>query len=122
MVDDIKADDIPKIVEDHKVVFIDAFAHWCGPCKTLSPILEELQEKYEAKGLKVVKLNVDENQEFSMENQITGVPSVIVYSEGKRVVFDDGAGKKMDKLVGVMPPEVYNQIAENLLEEEAAPA
>jgi thioredoxin-like negative regulator of GroEL len=72
--------------------------------------------------LKVVKLNVDENQEFSMENQITGVPSVIVYSEGKRVVFDDGAGKKMDKLVGVMPPEVYNQIAENLLEEEAAPA
>ena len=58
-----------------------------------------------------------------MENQITGVPSVLVYSEGKRVVFDDGAGKKMDKLVGVMPIEVYDQIAENLLsEEEAAPA
>jgi hypothetical protein len=55
-----------------------------------------------------------------MENQITGVPSVLVYSEGKRVVFDDGAGRKMDKLVGVMPPEVYDQIAENLLAEEAA--
>ena len=119
MVDDIKSDDIPKIVEDHKVVFIDAWATWCGPCRTLSPILEELQEKYGEKGLKVVKLDVDQNREFSMENQITGVPSVLVYSEGKRVVFDDGAGKKMDKLVGVMPPEVYAQIVDNLLEIEA---
>jgi len=63
---------------------------------------------------------VDQNQEFSMENQISGIPSVLVYSDGKRVVFDDGAGKKMDKLVGVMPPEVYEQIAENLLAEEVA--
>ena len=55
-----------------------------------------------------------------MENQITGVPSVLVYSEGKRVVFDDGHGKKTDKLVGVMPMEVYEQIADNLLSEEAA--
>ncbi len=65
-------------------------------------------------------LDIDENQEFRIENLITGMPRVLVYSEGKRVVFDDGAGKKMDKLVGVMPPEVYEQIAENLLAEEAA--
>jgi hypothetical protein len=45
---------------------------------------------------------------------------VLVYSEGKRVVFDDGSGRKMDKLVGVMPPEVYDQIADNLLATEAA--
>ena len=122
MVDDINADDIPKIVEDNKVVFIDAWATWCGPCRTLSPILEEIQEKYKEKGLKVVKLDVDQNQEFSMENQITGVPSVLVFSEGKKVVFDDGAGKKMDKLVGVMPIEVYEKIAEDLLELEAATA
>ena len=120
MVEDISSDDIPKIIEDHKVVFVDCHAVWCGPCKTLGPILEELDDKYADKGLKVVKLDVDHNREFSMENQITGVPSVLVYSEGKRVVFDDGAGRKMDKLVGVMPPEVYEQIADNLLAEEAA--
>lgn len=120
MVDDINSDEIPKIIEDHKVVFIDCHAVWCGPCKTLGPILEELDDKYAEKGLKVVKLDVDHNRDFSMENQITGVPSVLVYSEGKRVVFDDGAGRKMDKLVGVMPPEVYAQIADNLLAEEAA--
>ncbi len=120
MVDDISSDDLPKLIEDHKVVFVDCHAVWCGPCKTLGPILEELDEKYNDKGLKVVKLDVDHNRDFSMENQITGVPSVLVYSEGKRVVFDDGAGRKMDKLVGVMPPEVYAQIADNLLEMEAA--
>ena len=120
MVDDINSDEIPKIIEDHKVVFVDCHAIWCGPCKTLGPILEELDDKYAEKGLKVVKLDVDHNRDFSMENQITGVPSVLVYSEGKRVVFDDGAGRKMDKLVGVMPPEVYAQIADNLLAEEAA--
>ncbi len=120
MVDDVNSDQIPKIISEHKVVFVDAWASWCRPCLTLSPILEEIQEKFKDKGLKVVKIDVDQNREFSMENQITGIPSVLVYSEGKRVVFDDGAGKKMDKLVGVMPPEVYEQIAENLLAEEAA--
>ena len=120
MVDDINSDDLQKIIEEYKVVFVDCHAVWCGPCRTLGPILEELNEKYEEKGLKVVKLDVDHNREFSMENQITGVPSVLVYSEGKRVVFDDGAGRKMDKLVGVMPPEVYAQIADNLLSLEAA--
>lgn len=120
MVEDISSDDLTKVIEDHKVVFVDCHAVWCGPCKTLGPILEELHEKYGEKGLKVVKIDVDNNRDFSMENQITGVPSVLVYSEGKRVVFDDGGGKKMDKLVGVMPPEVYAQIADNLLAEEAA--
>ena len=120
MVEDISSDDIPKIIESNKVVFVDCHAVWCGPCRTLGPILEELDMKYAEKGLKVVKLDVDHNREFSMENQITGVPSVLVYSEGKRVVFDDGSGRKMDKLVGVMPPEVYEQIADNLLAEQPA--
>jgi thioredoxin 1 len=122
MVDDISSDDLTQVISDNKVVFVDAWATWCGPCRTLSPILEEIEDKYGSKGLKVVKIDVDQNREFSMENQITGVPSVLVYSEGKRVIFDDGAGKKMDKLVGVMPPEVYEQIADNLLAEEAATA
>jgi len=120
MVEDISSGDLDSIVAENKVVFVDCHAVWCGPCRVLGPILEELHEKYGEKGLKVVKLDVDHNREFSAVNKITGVPSVLVYSEGKRVVFDDGDGKKMDKLVGVMPPEVYEQIVENLLAEEAA--
>lgn len=90
------------------------------PCRTLGPILEEVHEKYQHRGLKVVKIDVDHNREFSTENQITGVPSVLIYAEGKRVVFDDGHGRKTDKLVGVMPAEIYEQIADELLEQVAA--
>ncbi len=120
MVEDISSTELDKIITDNKVVFVDAHAVWCMPCRTLGPMLEEVHEKYNERGLKVVKLDVDHNREFSSENQITGVPSVLVYSEGKRVVFDDGNGNKTDKLVGVMPMEVYEQIAENLLAESSA--
>ncbi|MFW9848514.1 MAG: thioredoxin family protein [Candidatus Thorarchaeota archaeon] len=120
MVNEVSAEELGTIVSENKVVFVDCHAVWCGPCRTLSPIMEELSDKFGDKGVKVVKLDVDQNRQFSMENQITGVPSVLVYSEGKRVVFDDGSGRKMDKLVGVMPPEVYDQIAENLIAEATA--
>ena len=115
MVEEISSSEIDKVVSENKLVFIDCHAVWCGPCRTLSPILEELDEKYGEKGFKVVKLDVDQNREFSMENEITGVPSVLVFSEGQRVVFDDGRGSKSDRLIGVMPPEIYTQIIEELL-------
>jgi thioredoxin 1 len=115
MVEEISSNEIDKVVSENKLVFIDCHAVWCGPCRTLSPILEELDEKYGEKGFKVVKLDVDQNREFSMENKITGVPSVLVFSEGQRVVFDDGRGSKSDRLIGVMPPEIYTQIIEELL-------
>ncbi|RLI52824.1 MAG: thiol reductase thioredoxin [Candidatus Thorarchaeota archaeon] len=120
MVEDISSQELDDVIALNKVVFVDCHAIWCAPCRTLGPILEEIHEKYQDKGLKVVKIDVDHNREFSAVNQITGVPSVLVYADGRRVVFDDGYGKKMDKLVGVMPPEVYEQIAENLLAEQPA--
>ena len=122
MVEDISSDKLEQVIKDNKVVFVDCHAVWCGPCKALSPIMAELDEKYGSQGLKVVKIDTDQNREFSATYQITGVPSVIVFAEGKKVVFDDGSGRTMDKLVGVMPPEVYDQIAENLLSEAKATA
>ncbi|MHA1959984.1 MAG: thioredoxin family protein [Candidatus Thorarchaeota archaeon] len=117
MVDEIMADKLDVVLSENKVVFVDCHAVWCGPCKTLSPILEEIDEKYRDKGLRVVKIDVDQNQEFSFEHKIRGVPSVIFYKDGQQVIFDDGSGKKVDKLVGVRPPEVYEEIAEQLLAE-----
>jgi len=115
MVEEIKADQLDLIVGSSKLVFVDCMAVWCHPCKTLGPMLEELDEKYKERGFKVVKIDVDRNRDFSMKNEISSVPSVFVYSEGKRVIFDDGRGKRMDRLVGVMPQEVYTEIIENLL-------
>lgn len=119
MVDEIMANELPQILQENKVVFVDCHAVWCGPCKVLSPILEEIGEKFNDKGLKVVKLDVDQNREFSMQHQIRGVPSVLFFKEGQQVIFDDGSGKKQDKLVGVRPIEVYEEIAEQLLSDDA---
>ena len=101
MVNEVNAEELDTILQENKVVFVDCHAVWCAPCRALSPIMEELSDKFGDKGVKVVKMDVDLNREFSMANQITGVPSVLVYQDGKRVVFDDGSGRKMDKLVGV---------------------
>ncbi|TFH05239.1 MAG: thioredoxin [Candidatus Thorarchaeota archaeon] len=120
MVEDISSTELDKIITENKVVFVDAHAVWCMPCRTLGPMLEEVHEKFHERGLKVVKLDVDHNREFSQENNITGVPSGLVYSEGKGVGVDDGHGKKTDKLVGVMPMEVYEQIATELLAQSSA--
>ncbi len=116
MVQEIMADELERIVSENKVVFVDCFATWCHPCKILGPVLEKLDEKYAPSGFKVVKIDVDKNQQFSMENRISGVPSILVYRDGQRVVFDGGRGRKTDKLVGVMPEEIYVEIIEDLLE------
>ena len=120
MVEEISSNDVEKIVNENKVVFVDCHAVWCGPCRTLGPILEELHEEYKDQGVKVVKLDVDQNPEFSMENAVTGVPSVFVYADGKRVVFDDGRGNRNDRLIGVMPPEIYEGIVKDLLAQASA--
>ncbi len=115
MVEEITADRIEQVVKDNKVVFVDCHAAWCAPCRMLSPIIEELEDKYRDRGFKAVKVDVDQNPEFSRQNMITGVPCVFVYAGGSRVVFDDGEGNRLDRLVGVMPPEIYTQIVEDLL-------
>ncbi len=124
MVEDISAEQLDEVIAEHKVVFVDCHAIWCGPCKVLGPILEEIDEKFREKGLRVVKIDVDKNREFSIKHQISGVPAVIFYKDGQLVVFDDGSGRRLDKLVGVREIEVYEEIAEQLLsaEPEAAEA
>ena len=117
MVENVSSEKLDEIISDNKIVFVDCFAEWCAPCRALGPILAELDEKYNQRGLKVVKIDVDQNQTFSVENQISGVPAVLVFQDGKRVIFDDGRGQKMDKLIGVMPPEIYDQIVNQLLAE-----
>ena len=63
-------------------VLVDFWAEWCGPCKMLSPILENLSVKFEGK-IKFVKLNTDEATSLAQDYQITGIPCCILFKEGK---------------------------------------
>lgn len=69
-------------IESGKVVVIDFWATWCGPCMKLGPIVEELAEKYEGKAI-VGKVNIDEESDIVAENQIRSIPTVLFFKDGK---------------------------------------
>ncbi|EJL74333.1 MULTISPECIES: thioredoxin [Chryseobacterium] len=88
------------VLKSDKPVLVDFWAVWCGPCRTLGPIIEEVASDFEGKAL-VGKVDVDNNQEISMQYGIRNIPTVLIFKNGEVV----------DKLVGVAPKEV---IAEKL--------
>ncbi len=80
------------------VVLVDFFATWCGPCKMLAPVLEELSEKYEGK-LTVAKVDVDLEAELARAFRIMSVPTMIVFKDGKPV----------NQFMGYMPLELLEE-------------
>ncbi len=80
------------------IVVVDFYADWCGPCKMLAPVMEELSDEMDGKAT-FLKVNVDDNQRLAQEYGITNIPSVIF--------FKDGEKKEMQ--VGFIPKNVLEQ-------------
>lgn len=74
-------------------VLVDFWAPWCGPCRALAPIIEELSSEYDGK-LKVVKVNTDECQQTAQDHHISGIPTLIVFKDGEAVEQMVGNHKK----------------------------
>ena len=76
------------IISSDTPVLVDFWAEWCGPCRMVAPILEELSTEYAGK-LSIAKLNVDENPQTAMQYDVMSIPTMIVYQNGtekKRIV------------------------------------
>ena len=71
-------------------VLVDFYADWCGPCKTMSPIVEQVASQYNGK-LKVIKVNVDNNQAAAQQFRVQGVPTFILFKQGQQVWRQSGA-------------------------------
>lgn len=82
-----------KIIESQIPVLVDFYATWCGPCKTLAPILDKVKDEL-GDAIKIVKIDVDKNQPLAAQYQVRGVPTMILFKEGKQVWRQSGVLQK----------------------------
>ncbi|MBP3983754.1 thioredoxin TrxA [Pseudoxanthomonas helianthi] len=78
------------VLQSDTPVLVDFWAEWCGPCKMIAPVLDELAETYDGK-LKVVKLNVDENRASAMKYHVRSIPMLLLFKDGQIQATQIGA-------------------------------
>lgn len=89
-----------EVLNSEHPVLVDFWAEWCGPCRMIGPVVEELAGEYEGKA-KIGKVNVDNNPEVSMKYGIRSIPTLLIFKNGEVV----------DQIVGAVPkPHLVNQL------------
>ena len=87
---------------DDQLTMVDVWAPWCGPCRTLTPIIEKVSEE---KSVKLLKVNADDSRELASDFGVRGIPTVIFFKDGQEV----------DRIVGLKEAKIYNEIIEKHL-------
>lgn len=83
------------LLHQDKPVLIDFFAEWCGPCKLLAPILKQVKDEL-GSAVTILKIDVDKNQELAAKYQVRGVPTLLLFKQGKQLWRQSGLMQKED--------------------------
>lgn len=81
-----------EVINSSELTVVDFWAPWCGPCRKLGPVLDEIGQEYAGK-IKIVKVNTDENLKTAKEYSVSGLPSILIFKDGN----------PLERLVGLMP-------------------
>ncbi len=90
--------DFDKIIAGYPKILVDFYADWCGPCRMVGPVIEELAREMNGETV-FVKVNVDESRETAMKHGVMSIPTMVIYKEGKIV----------DNFVGALPKAMLKQ-------------
>jgi thioredoxin-like negative regulator of GroEL len=124
MVDDASPEDVEQEINKTRLLFVDTWAEWCQPCKALTPILEELEEKYANNpAIKFLKVNTQDHRQFAMDNEIHAIPCVLIFFDGEPAKYEvtnqrTGERKILDRLIGLRPAEHYEEVISFFLSAE----
>ncbi|MEL6138199.1 MAG: thioredoxin [Cyanobacteria bacterium J06632_22] len=94
----------PEVLESDIPVLVDFWAPWCGPCRMVAPVVDEISEQYEGK-VKVVKVNTDDNPSVASQYGIRSIPTLMIFKDGQRV----------DMVVGAVPKTTLANTLEKYL-------
>lgn len=89
-----------KALEDNNILIVDFWADWCGPCRKVAPILDEISSEY---NIEIAKVNVDENSELSSKYEVSSIPTILVFEKGipvKKLIGAQPKHKLIEELQG----------------------
>ena len=93
-----------EVLQSSQPALVDFWAPWCGPCRAIAPVLEELAGEYKGK-IKVAKVNVDDNRKLAGDHGVMSIPTMILFKDGKVV----------DKIVGLVPKDRLKALLDKAL-------
>ncbi len=92
------------VISKNKTVLVDFWAEWCGPCRMIGPVIEELANEYEGKAI-IGKLDVDSNQESSVKYGVRSIPTILTFKDGEII----------DRQVGAVPKKTLTNVIDSQL-------